>query len=717
MGITDEQYKEAARKAYAAGDVKTARSLLARVQSGGQAYDAQGFPVAPQGGSTTDSAAVDELRSGLKSSARGFAAGGVDGASLYSADEALGLVGGISSLAQGDGYMHGYETARDDVRNGISAAREASPIAYTIGNFVGSMAPTYLALRAAKAAGTALGWLRSAPQATTAEQVVSGGVTGATLGGAGGFMAGKDHLAQRLRSGAVGALIGGGLGMAIPAGAAGARHGYRAAQGARQAAKVGGEIGAEIGVSPSAGRVVGALVGDGNEAEMRAFIAKAGKNGMLADASPNTAGMLDATMRNPLPGAQLARSRVDARAGQSYDGVIDALTGGKHGPRMPPVANQAAKSAAARQTIHPLYRQAYDTPIDYSAAEGLAIDDLLGRIPPKQATAAIEKATDQMIYDGFPNMQIMASIGDDGKVAFTQKPNVMQLDYMKRAFDDVAEASKDAVTGRMTPDGAFAAKVARDIREATKDAVPQYGEALAAASTDIRSRAAVRTGQTLLRSQTTVEDVMSSVADATPAELRHMREGVMGQIDHVMGNVKAVGTDQNIDARQAQKLFADLSSPNSKQKLSALFGDEYPAIMQKLDEAGSALGLRANVAGNSSTQPRQAAIEMIQDEIAPGAVRRLEPIGAPRELAKRALGSDKASIDRLGREVQAELADVLTRPNGDEVLSSVVRILAANPQRADVGDGLRKALTAGGFTGLPGFAAQLQRQLGTLPER
>jgi hypothetical protein len=701
MGITDEQYKEAARKAYAAGDVKTARSLLARVQSGGQAYDAQGFPTAPQGGSTTNSAAVDELRPRL----RAAMAGAADAASFYGSDEALGLAGGISSLAQGNGYMSGYEKTRDDVRAGLAEAQAGSPTAYAGGEILGSIIPALTGVGAVESAGS------------TGGRIIAGGLSGGLIGGGSGFMAGEDGLSNRLKSGAIGTLIGGGLGLAIPAAAAGGRHMYRAAQGARQAAKVGGQIGAEIGVSPSAGRVVGALVGDGNEAEMRAFIAKAGKNGMLADAGPNTAGMLDATMRNPLPGAQLARSRVDARAGQSYDGVIDALTGGKQGPRMPPVANQAAKSAAARPTINPLYKSAYDTPIDYSAPEGLAIDDLLGRIPPKQATAAIEKATDQMIYDGFPNMQIMASIGDDGKVAFTQKPNVMQLDYMKRAFDDVAEASKDAVTGRMTPDGAFAAKVARDIREATKDAVPQYGEALAAASTDIRSRAAVRTGQTLLRSQTTVEDVMSSVADATPAELRHMREGVMGQIDHVMGNVKAVGTDQNIDARQAQKLFADLSSPNSKQKLSALFGDEYPTIMQKLDEAGSALGLRANIAGNSSTQPRQAAIEMIQDEIAPGAVRRLEPIGAPRELAKRALGSDQASIDRLGREVQAELADVLTRPNGDEVLSSVVRILAANPQRADVGDGLRKALTAGGFTGLPGFAAQLQRQLGTLPER
>ena len=293
----------------------------------------------------------------------------------------------------------------------------------------------------------------------------------------------------------------------------------------------------------------------------------------------------------------------------------------------------------------------------------------------------------------------------------------MQLDYMKRAFDDVAEASKDAVTGRMTPDGVFAAKVARDIREATKNAVPKYGEALDAASTDIRSRAAVRTGQTLLRPQTTVEDVLSSVGDATPAELRHMREGVMGQIDHIMGNVKAVASDQNIDARQAQKLFADLSSPNAKQKLKALFGDDFPAIEVKLEEAGAALGLRARVAGNSSTQPRQAAVEMIQDEIAPGAVRRLEPIGAPREMARRAFGSDKASVDRLGREVQAELADVLTRPGGEKVVDSVVRILAQHPQIATTGDGLRKALTVGGFTGLPGFAAQLQAQLGTLPNR
>lgn len=666
-----------------------------------QAASAIASVTAPTQGGAVNPQALGELKTGARSMV-----GGIGNAmTLYGADEGAGFVNGIYNLAQGNDYLPAYEFERDKVRKNLSDAQKANPKTYMFGEVLGGLAPAAVGAGPISAA-TSMGG-----------KVAAGGVVGALLGGSTGFMAGEGGFGNRLTSGGVGALIGGGLGTAIPAAAGAGRHMFRAAQGARQASRIGTSIGAELGVSPDAGRVVGKLIGGSNEAELRAYLAKAGPNAMLADAGPNAAGMLDATMRNPLPGAQVARTRVDARAGQSYDGVIDALMGGKQGPRMPPVANQSAQSAAARPTINPLYKEAYGTPIDYSAPEGLAIDDLLGRIPPKQAKAAIEKATDQMIYDGFPNMQIMASIGDDGKVVFTQKPNVMQLDYMKRAFDDVAEASKDAVTGRMTPDGVFAAKVARDIREATKNAVPKYGEALDAASTDIRSRAAVRTGQTLLRPQTTVEDVLSSVGDATPAELRHMREGVMGQIDHIMGNVKAVASDQNIDARQAQKLFADLSSPNAKQKLKALFGDDFPAIEVKLEEAGAALGLRANVAGNSSTQPRQAAVEMIQNEIAPGAVRRLEPIGSARTLGQRALGSDPASIERLNYEVQAELADVLSRSGGQDTLSAIIRALTANPVNPGVGNGVRNAITKGGLAAIPSLDAQVQRQLGTLPSR
>lgn len=642
----------------------------------------------------------DMLRNNVDPS-QGMAAvgGAMQGMSLGAGDELMGGLGYLTGGPDNANFM------REKARATLEANAEAFPKTDFGGRMAGAVAPALAGYGAVSSAGSLGG------------KVLAGMGMGAAGGGTQGFLEGEGGLSDRLQSGGTGALIGGAFGAAIPALAHVGKSLYGGAKEAWRGSQIGNRLGKELGVSPQAGRVVSELIGGGDEATMRASMAKAGPSAMLADASPNTSGMLDMSMRNPAPGAQVARARVDGRAGEAYHGVIDALTGNKQGPRMPPLANQSAQSAAARPTIHPLYKEAYDTAIDYAAPAGRKIEDLMGRIPAKQVKAAVDKATDQMIYDGMPNPQILASIGDDGRVTFQQMPNVMQLDYIKRAFDDVAEASKDAITGKMSPDGAFAAKVARDLRESVKEAVPKYGEALSAASTDIRSRAAVRTGQELFQPSRHVEDVLDAVKDATPAELRHMREGVMAQIDHVMGNVKAVASDQNIDAREAQKLFGDLSSKNAQQKLRALFGDEADAVLSKLDEAGAALGLRANVAGNSATYGRGAAKEMLDAEITPGAMGRLEVLGGPKEMAQRALGTDPASVSRLGRDVQGELADLLTRPGGQETLSAVVKALSANPVGSGAGNGVQSALTLGGFTALPDQNLRLQGLLGTLPAR
>lgn len=653
----------------------------------------------PQGGSQTNSGAVDEFQQ----KGRAALVGAADGMSLGFSDEMSGALEGGLSFVQGDGYLPAYQAERDRVRDGQAELRSQEPRAYLGGQVVGGVAPTALTMGAGAmpSAGAGLG-----------RQVLAGAGLGALEGGLYGFGSGEGGLGPRAKDSATGALLGGAVGAGAPVAGALGKQAVRGYQGATRGSRIGGQVADAAGISPEAGRVVSRLIGEGNEDAMRGAMQKAGPNAMLADAAPNVSGMLDASMRSPAPGAALARQRVDDRAGDAYYGVIDALTGGKQGPRVPPVANQAARSKAARGVVHPLYEKAYNTAIDYSAPEGRAIEEIVTRIPGKKAKAAIDAATDRMIYDGLPNAQIMASIGDDGKVAFTEMPNVMQLDYIKRAFDEIAEDSKDAVTGRMSSDGAFASTIAKDLREAVKEAVPEYGEALNAAATDIRGRAAVRTGQGLLRPQTTVEDVASAVGDATEAELRAMREGVMGQVDHIMGNVRAVATDQNIDARQAMKLYGDLSSPNAQQKMQALFGDEFPAIQQKLDEAGAALGLRARVAGNSATQPRQAAAQMVADEVSPGVVRSLQPIASARQLGQRVLGSDPNSVARASDEAMAEIADYLTRSGGEDALNSVVEILSRNPVNTSAGRGTQSAITGAGLSATPALSERLQRQLG-----
>ena len=524
---------------------------------------------------------------------------------------------------------------------------------------------------------------------------------GAGAGATQGFMEGEGGLPNRAGSGVVGGLIGGTIGGALPAvGAAGGQI-YRSAQGAARNSRVGRQVGEALNVTPQTGRVLGRVIGEEDPTAMRAALNRAGPSGMLADASPGAGGSLDAAMRSPTPGAALARGRIDARAEASSAGVLDALNGGRFGPQIPPIANQRARAAGARPTINPLYERAYNTEINYSTPEGRVVEGIIKRAPVGIVQRAINSANDAMRYDQLPTQQIMARVDDNGAVTLSDMPNTMMADYIKRAFDSVAEDSKDAITGRMSADGAFANRIARDLRGAIAEAVPAYDEALSAASTDIRSRAAVRTGRTLLNSNTTIEEMAESIADATPAELRAMREGVRSQIDHIMGNVRAVASDQNVDAREALKLFSELSSGNSRLKLQALYGDEYPAILQQLQEGGQALGLRARVAPNSATQPRQAADQIITDEVTPGAVRSLQPIESVRDIGRRGLGSDAASVARLSDDVRGQLADVLSRPGGAGLLDEVIRNLGANPLPANTGQGVNAGLLGAGLTALP----------------
>lgn len=561
-------------------------------------------------------------------------------------------------------------------------------------DLVGGVAPALLGVGAVSAAPTLAG------------AVGRGAALGGGAGAVQGFMEGEGGGTSRLVSGLAGGTVGAGLGAAIPAVGAAGRHAWRSVDTARRNARVGQSIGADLGISPEAGQALGRIVGGGDDAAMRAALQQSGPSGMLADASPATVGMLDAAVNSPVPGAQLARQRVNARAASSQDAVLDALMGGQQGPRMPPVAAQRAMGDAARGRINPLYQRAYNKPIDYSSEAGQAIEEIVNRLPPRHAAQAIQRATDRMIYDGVPNAQIMATIADDGSVAFRQMPNVMQLDYIKRAFDEIASDSKDAITGRMTSDGAFASRIARDIREATKRAVPEYGDALAAAASDIRQRGAVQTGQRLIQPNTTVEDALEAIGDATPAEIRAMREGVMGQIDHILGNVRAVASDRNIDARQAYAAYGNLSSPNVQRKLAALYGDDWPALKSALDEAGAAIGLRADTAVRSPTTPRLAANALVDEVTEPGMLQSLRPIASARELGQQVLGSDPASIARLRDEVRGELAEVLTRPGeGQAALDAISRALLASPINTRAGDAVARALMLGGATLAPRAAS------------
>jgi len=532
---------------------------------------------------------------------------------------------------------------------------------------------------------------------------------GAGAGAVQGFMEGEG-IADRAEGAGFGALLGAGIGGAVPAIGAAAKGAYSGVADALRRGNIGASVGKELGVSNSTGRVLTNIIGQDDPAMMAAALQRAGPNAMLADVSPQATGMLDMAMRSPIPAARTAGRAVEDRASGAYGDVtraLDASMGGAQGIRTAQGAIVKG-SAPARKAA---YDAAYARPIDYAAPAGSKLmDELTPRIPPQ----AIAYANRLMQTRGEQSAQIMASISDDGVVSFTRPPDVRQWDYIKQGIDMLAETGDGAgALGGQTRLGASYQGLARDVRDAVAEAVPEYKTALSVASDAIGERNAVEFGSKLLRTTTTPEQAREAIEGASEAELVAMRQGVRSQIQNTLGDVRKVASDQNLDARQVQKAFGDLSSENAQGKLSLLMGDAWPALKQQLDEAGAALGLRARTGANSATFGRGAADQAITDEVTPGALRSGRPVKAAQDLAATAMGAGPEAVRRAKDTVKGEIADVLTRQGIDvpqKAINAIAAALAKNPQNANSGSGLRKiveALLLGNTANISGGAQDL----------
>lgn len=693
-----DRLMKALRAAHAAGDTEAAKRIAKMIKAQ-SAPDMPSGPKSPElaGGlaymsSLTKNAAFPEAPAPEDQGAFGAFMGNLaPGMTLGFADE---IAAGIGSLFEDRSY--------DEILAGLRAQQdrqqELHPIASIAGQVVGGVAPGALGAKAI-AAGT-----------TLPGKIWAGAKSGAVLGAAQGFGDGEGGLTNRLASSGISALLGGGLGAAVPVVAQVGKSAVRSGADALRNSRIAKNIGGTLGISPEAARVVGGIVGSDDVTSMRKALAASGDDAMLADASPALGVTADSAMRSPVSGARVAFDRIEARAGQAYDDLLKAINP-KGAVKAVGQAMDDARtgSAAARKAA---YDAAYSQPIDYASAEGaFLLDTVMPRLPGK----AIGYANEMMKLRGEKSAQIMAKIADDGTVTFIRPPDVRQWDYIKQALQQLAESGDGAgALGGQTRLGAAYASLATDIRDAVAGAVPEYKVALGVASDAISERNAVKFGADLLSPKVTTYDALNGIKGASPAELDAMKTGVIGQIDEVLGNVRAVASDQNIDARQATAAFKALSSPNAQKKMEALFGADWPAIKEQLGKAGAALGLRARTAANSATAGRAMADRAVVEATTPSALRSGKPLEALKNFAGGITGASPEAVARLRDDVKGEIADLLTRQGGSaaNALDVILASLGANPINPRLGQGTYNALSGLGFAAVPTAATAPQNWLG-----
>jgi hypothetical protein len=453
---------------------------------------------------------------------------------------------------------------------------------------------------------------------------------------------------------------------------------------------------------PSADALARALQADDTFGQKGAAnIARAGDNAMLADAGPNAAAILDTAIQRGGPGGVVASRAIAERAQQASAQVDDALNRSLGNPRES-AARDLVVYGDKTNPLSLIYKRAYETPVDYSSPQGMALEQLVkGRVP----ASAIQRANNLMRIEGEESKQILAKIADDGSVTFERLPDVRQLDYITRALNDVAKAGdgKGALGGN-TAEGRAYKNLSREIRTTLREIVPAYGQALDRASDEIGKVEALKFGGGLLSRSVTREEVAQEVLGMSSAQRAKMRQGIRDHIDEVVSNVRRSMADANLDTRHASQALRDLSSDAAREKVGLVIGEEEASrLFRSLDQAAKAFELRAATAQNSKTFARQATNDAMGQATAPGPIGTLmegRPINASRALVQALLNTGPQAKVAQQDAVYGRLAQALTGPRGVDAQNYVLRLEDAYARRAHA-EALARLLGAtssGGFT-------------------
>jgi len=496
---------------------------------------------------------------------------------------------------------------------------------------------------------------------------------GALFGGSeaavSGFGAAEGNFSERSReaipTGITGAVLGSGM-----AGLIGLfTKGTTSTAGLNAAAR---KVASELGISKEAAMVIGqTLSREGSSLEdALQNIRRAGDQGMIADADIATAKLLDAVIASGGEAATVGRGAVTERAAEQSEQLSGAMTRalGAEPVGMRTAAEQAAARYAPMTRLS--YAEAYASPINYTSPAGLEIEDLIGRVPADELRAAFKEANDVMQLQGIQNQQIRATINDDGSIDYEEMPNVIQLDFLKRAMQRIAYSDQYTDKfGRPTGKGADLNIVAGKLRDALGRAVPSYDRAVSMGGNAIRERQAGELGNVLLNDRVSRDELTEAVRGASKTEMDALRLGVRNQIDEIMANVKtSISAGDQGAIEEARKLLRQLSSGANRQKLQMILTPQrYGQLNTKLNEIRAALELQANVAPNSATAIRHQIMKDIEEISGLGMVGsalRGEPLQAGQKVIQALTGmTDEAMVARRN-DILTEVAQALTTKRG-----------------------------------------------------
>ncbi len=598
------------------------------------------------------------------------------------------------------------EVATDALRGGTEAFAQQNPKTALGLKIGGGITGSAVALASAPAAATAY-----AP-ATMGGRVIYGTGVGSILGGAEGTISGygsgtnsESRMANAKSRGLLGAGLGGALGAAMPFAQEGIKKGANYLLDQWNIAKQAQQAGLS---KPSYDILIRAMDADQSLSGAGAQrLQAAGPDAMLADAGPSARGLLDTTIQKSGPAGRAASEAVERRAGRANDVVNSALNRTLGSPQGVTSTKTATRqgTAAARDTA---YKAAYSEQIDYLSPAGKKIIELMSRVP----QSAISYANGLMRLEGHTPRQFRTTVTNSG-VTHTGHPDVMQLDYMKRALDAMARSGDgQGALGGQTAMGRAYEQLAKALRDATGDAAPSYRNALNTAAEPIAANKALDLGTEMFKPSMTRDNWRVALQGMTIPERANVAAGIRSTIDERLAQVTRAVSDGNMDAREASAALRLLSSRANREKLTELITD--PAadrLFKALDRAATALDLRAGVAQNSKTFARttlEKTIKDISEDGAWNAFKEGRPIEWTKRVTRMLTGATPQAKQAAEDKVYQEITTALTGPRGPrarQLLGTLQSIGQKSPANA------AKAKAISGLLGSPVVPYQIGTQL------
>lgn len=540
----------------------------------------------------------------------------------------VGLAGDEAAAWTAANLMPGGGTYDEELahyRGNEAQFRESKPALSFMADVGGAVAP-------------GLAWAGAAARgANLATRALYGAAAGGVGGATQGFMEGEGGPANRVENAVLPAILGAGLGAAMPAVAQGSGALYRAlGPGAAAALR---RLESQMGIRGGATDLVSRAV-EQDAPFAGARVAAAGPDAVNAQMGPNSTGLLNYVAAQPGTSSRVRSQVNDFAEGQraNFERTMDETMGVPEG-----VARRQREmmqnTAQARQEA---YAAAYARPIDYASDAGRRLESMLGQLD----ASDLKRAERLARREGAPSQQRLYRVDEEGNVTWERLPDVRELDYLTRSLQEVGYAN-----GSGPAEARIARGLARDIRKTIDEIVPEYQAARAAGQDPILNREAMEFGQKLLRDEMKMDVVEDRLADMTQVERQFAARAVRDEIAEMTANANAVLSDPAADVGSILRPLRDITNAAGQRKLRALLGADADKVIAQAKAAYQALGLRSNIAVGSATQPRQAWQAEVDALVPRGPMEALQQDGVTAAIgtALNSLAGDPAAA-RLARQ-------------------------------------------------------------------